>query len=126
MRRNFPVPHRIIPTVAVQRLTAAETMQNANACRFPETPGGPKEEMDAPTKMLQGVHHATRYKTLVGARMKRSGQRWGMEGGKAILAFRALVKSGRFDAAWTAILDHHKQTPAENDNRFPQSYKAAA
>ena len=65
-------------------------------------------------------------KTLVGARMKRSGQRWGMEGGKAILAFRALVKSDRFDAAWTAILDHHKQSPAENDNRFPQSYKAAA
>ena len=65
-------------------------------------------------------------KTLVGARMKRSGQRWGMEGGKAVLAFRALVKSGRFDAAWTAILDHHKQTPAENDNRFPNSHKAAA
>ena len=65
-------------------------------------------------------------KTLVGARMKRSGQRWGMEGGKAILAFRALVKSGRFDAAWTAILDHIKETPAENDNRFPKSHKAAA
>ena len=65
-------------------------------------------------------------KTLVGARMKRSGQRWGMEGGKAILAFRALVKSGRFDAAWNAILDHREEGPAENDNRFPQSYKAAA
>ena len=49
-----------------------------------------------------------------------------MEGGKAILAFRALVKSGRFDAAWTAILDHIKETPAENDNRFPKSHKAAA
>ena len=65
-------------------------------------------------------------KTLVGASMKRSGQRWGMEGGKAILAFRALVKSGRFDAAWTGILDHREEGPAENDNRFPQSYKAAA
>ena len=53
-------------------------------------------------------------KTLVGAKMKRSGQRWGMEGGKAILAFRALVKSERFDAARTAILDHHKQTGAHS------------
>ena len=65
--------------------------------------------------------------TLVGARMKRSGQRWGMQGGEAILAaFRALVKSGRFDDDWTAILDHRKERPAENDNRFPKSNKAAA
>ena len=65
-------------------------------------------------------------KPRVGARMQWSGQLWGMEGGKAILAFRALVKSGCFDAAWTVILDHLKERPAESDNRFPKSHKAAA
>ena len=34
---------------AVQRLAAAERMQNANGRRFPGSPGGPKVEMDAPT-----------------------------------------------------------------------------
>ena len=38
-------------------------------------------------------------KTLVGGRMKRSGQCWVMEGGRSILAFRALAKSDRVDAA---------------------------
>ena len=46
--------------------------------------------------------------------MQWSGQLWGMEGGKVILAFRALVKSGCFDAAWTVILDHLKERPAES------------
>ena len=65
-------------------------------------------------------------KTLVGGRMKRAGQRWGMEGGKSILAFRALAKSNRFDAAWIAIRHHFKAKLATNDNRPHHSLKQAA
>ncbi len=52
-----------------------------------------------------------RQRACIGARMKWSGQRWRMERGKAILAFRAFVKSGRFDTAWTAMLDHPMKGP---------------
>ena len=65
-------------------------------------------------------------KTLVGGRMKRSGQRWGMEGGKSILAFRALARSDRFDAAWIAIRNHIKANSADNDNRPHHLLKQAA
>ena len=36
-------------------------------------------------------------KTLVTQRMKRSGMRWRIASGQAVLTFRALIKSGRFD-----------------------------
>ncbi len=36
-------------------------------------------------------------------RMKRSGQRWGRDGGQGVLTFPALLKSGRFDRAWAAL-----------------------
>ena len=39
-------------------------------------------------------------KTLVTQRMKRSGMRWRITGGQAVLTFRALIKSGHFDRAW--------------------------
>ena len=43
-------------------------------------------------------------KNLVQARMKRCGQRWGRPGGQAVLDFRALENSGRFDAACQALV----------------------
>ena len=43
-------------------------------------------------------------KFLVQQRMKRSGQRWGREGGQGVLTFRSLLKSGRFDAACRAMV----------------------
>ena len=42
-------------------------------------------------------------KTLVTQRMKRSGQRWSIDGGQAILTFRALAQSERFDGAWKLL-----------------------
>ncbi len=39
-------------------------------------------------------------KTLVTVRIKRAGARWTIEGGQAILTFRVLSKSARFDRAW--------------------------
>ena len=44
-------------------------------------------------------------KTLVTQRMKRSGMRWRHEGGQAILTFRSLIQSGRFNAAWGLVAD---------------------
>ena len=43
-------------------------------------------------------------KTLVTQRMKRSGMRWRIVGGQAVLTFRALLKSGRFESAWKAMI----------------------
>ncbi|AUX21226.1 uncharacterized protein SOCEGT47_017060 [Sorangium cellulosum] len=42
-------------------------------------------------------------KTLATQRMKRSGMRWRHEGGQAILTFRSLVQSDRFDRAWALL-----------------------
>ena len=58
-------------------------------------------------------------KTLVTRRMKLSGQRWNHEGGQAVLTWRSLHHSGRFDAAWqhvTKRLNPQSRTPAANDN----------
>ena len=43
-------------------------------------------------------------KMLVTHRLKRSGQRWGRDGGQGVLAFRALLKSDRLDRAWPMIV----------------------
>ena len=43
-------------------------------------------------------------KMLVTHRLKRSGQRWGRDGGQGVLAYRALMKSDRFDRAWRLVV----------------------
>ncbi len=47
-------------------------------------------------------------KTLVTVRMKRAGSRWAIPGGQAVLTFRALAKSARFDHAWTLLAATYK------------------
>jgi hypothetical protein len=42
-------------------------------------------------------------KTLVKARLCRSGMRWSRRGGQNILTLRTYIKSGRWDAAWQQI-----------------------
>jgi hypothetical protein len=42
-------------------------------------------------------------KTVVTQRLKRSGMRWRHEGGQAILTFRTLCQSDRFDRAWPML-----------------------
>lgn len=42
-------------------------------------------------------------KSVVNQRMKRSGMTWNTQGGQAILTFRALIKSHRFEKAWGKI-----------------------
>jgi hypothetical protein len=49
-------------------------------------------------------------KTLVSQRLKRSGMRWRMAGGQAILTFRALCQSERFERAWTLLGETYKRS----------------
>jgi hypothetical protein len=51
-------------------------------------------------------------KTLVSQRLKRSGMRWRMPGGQAILTFRALCQSERFERAWPLLVETYKRTVA--------------
>ena len=65
-----------------------------------------------------GVVEAT-CKTLVTQRMKRSGQRWSTEGGQAILTFRALAQSDRFDRAWRSVSAEYRREVLFPDNVMP-------
>ena len=63
-------------------------------------------------------------KMLVTHRLKRSGQRWGRDGGQGVLAYRALLKSDRLDRAWAMVVPRMKRSKknwdppktAANDN----------
>jgi hypothetical protein len=48
-------------------------------------------------------------KTLVSQRLKRAGMRWRTAGGQAILTFRALCQSERFERAWPLLSETYKQ-----------------
>ena len=56
-------------------------------------------------------------KTHISERLERSGMRWGIAGGQAVLTFRSLVISGRFDCAWERIMQARGHNGAANDNR---------
>lgn len=47
-------------------------------------------------------------KTVVTQRMKRSGMRWRHDGGQAVLTFRSLCQSDRFDRAWTLLAQTYR------------------
>ncbi len=49
-------------------------------------------------------------KRLVSQRLKRSGMRWRTEGGQAILTFRALCQSERFERAWSLLGETYKRS----------------
>ena len=48
-------------------------------------------------------------KTLVSQRLKRSGMRWRHTGGQAMLTFRALCQSGRFEPAWPLLVKRYQR-----------------
>lgn len=48
-------------------------------------------------------------KTLVSQRLKRAGMRWRTKGGQAILTFRALCQSERFERAWPLLSATYKR-----------------
>ena len=58
-------------------------------------------------------------KTLVTERLKRSGMRWGVRGGQAILTLRSLVQSQRFDHAWPLLAKTYQTPVSCPDNVVP-------
>lgn len=58
-------------------------------------------------------------KTLVTQRLKCSGMRWRHEGGQAILTFRALVQSDRFDRGWSLLRSTYVHDIEVPDNVIP-------
>jgi len=49
-------------------------------------------------------------KTLVSQRLKRAGMRWRPDGGQAIVTFRALCQSERFERAWSLLGEPYKRS----------------
>ena len=76
-----------------------------------------------PALAKAGVEAAN--KILVTQRMKRSGMRWRIHGGQAVLTVRALIKSGRFDRAWAGLMGD-ADTPANDNNCTGNATKLAA
>ena len=64
-------------------------------------------------------------KILVTQRMKRSGMRWRIPGGQAVLTVRALLKSERFDRAWATLMGG-VDTPANDNNCAGYAARRAA
>ena len=48
-------------------------------------------------------------KTLVSSRLKRSGMRWGLAGGQAILTLRSVIQSDRWQRAWSLLRNDFRQ-----------------
>jgi hypothetical protein len=46
-------------------------------------------------------------KNLIGARLKKSGMRWTIDGGQAILTLRSLILSDRWEQFWTLFVGRH-------------------
>lgn len=63
-------------------------------------------------------------KSIVNQRMKRSGMTWNIQGGQAILTFRALIKSHRFEKAWPKIANAYLKPIVIPSNVLPFSSKS--
>ena len=46
-------------------------------------------------------------KNLIGARMKKSGMRWTIDGGQTVLTLRSLILSNRWETFWQHFLSQH-------------------
>jgi hypothetical protein len=46
-------------------------------------------------------------KNLIGARMKKSGMRWSINGGQTVLTIRSLILSNRWEQFWTFFVNRH-------------------
>ena len=79
---------------------------------------GYAEAKDKGLPIGSGVVEAT-CKTLVTERLKRSGMRWSVRGGQAILTLRALLQSNRFDSGWALLAETYRSEVSAPDNVVP-------
>ena len=66
-----------------------------------------KELLDRALPIGSGVVEAA-CKTLASERMKRSGMRWGEEGGQAVLTLRSLIQSDRWQRGWDMLAAQYR------------------
>ena len=76
-----------------------------------------------PALAKAGVEAAS--KILVTQRMKRTGVRWRIQGGQAVLTVRAFIKSGRFDRVWAGLM-RDVDTPVNDNNCTDYATRRAA
>jgi len=46
-------------------------------------------------------------KNLIGARMKKSGMRWSIDGGQTVLTLRSIILSNRWEKFWSYFIRQH-------------------
>ena len=46
-------------------------------------------------------------KNLIGARMKKSGMRWSIDGGQIVLTLRSIILSNRWEKFWAYFIKKH-------------------
>ena len=56
---------------------------------------------------------------MVTERLKRSGMRWSVRGGQAILTLRAWLQSNRFEAGWAVLSDTYRSEVSAPNNVVP-------
>jgi len=64
-------------------------------------------------------------RTLVTQRLKRAGMRWRHDGGQAVLTFRSLVQSDRFERGWDLVRSTYVGDVELPDNVIPLNARAA-
>lgn len=65
-------------------------------------------------------------KTLVTQRLKRSGMRWDMAGGQAMLTFRSVIQSERWKQAWSLLRDDFRKPVCVATTDGPEALDPAA
>lgn len=65
-------------------------------------------------------------KTLVSGRLKRSGMRWGMAGGQAVLTLRSVIQSNRWERAWELLRNDFRTSVSVVTTNGPKVLDPAA
>jgi hypothetical protein len=65
-------------------------------------------------------------KTLVSGRLKRSGMRWGMAGGHAVLTLRSVIQSNRWERAWELLRNDFRTSGSVVTTNGPKVLDPAA
>jgi hypothetical protein len=65
-------------------------------------------------------------KTLVSSRLKRSGMRWGIAGGQAVLTLRSVIQSERWERAWFLLRNDFRKPVTVVEAHGPKVLDPAA
>ena len=131
-RRRQGDPGAALPPGQGKKEPRGARRHRARTCLLPQAPQA--HALSRPQRT--GLRHRIRpalakagveaaCKTLVTQRLKRSGMRWCIHGGQAVLTVRALIKSQRFARAWDALM-HPSASPANDNSSTAIAFAPAA